>query len=78
VDVCISKKTVVSVGKNAEKLESLYIAGSDAKWFSRFWKSFLFLKKLSIELKYSPVISLLDLPKDFKQVHTKNYTRIFM
>ena len=50
---------MTSVGKNAEKLESLCIAAG-SKMVQQLWKTVLrFLKKLNIELSYDPAIPLL-------------------
>lgn len=50
---------MTSVGKDAEKLESLGIAAGN-KMVQLLWKTVLpFLKKLNIDLSYDPAIPLL-------------------
>lgn len=49
----ILKKTISSVDKNVEKLESLYVADEHIKWYKLCWKTvWQFLKILNIELPY--------------------------
>ena len=50
-----------SVGENAEKSESLYMADGIVKWYSPYGKVWQFLKKLNTELLCGPRISLLSI-----------------
>ena len=45
-NMALSKKTIINVGKDVEKLEPSYTAGTYLKWSSYFGKVWMFLKKL--------------------------------
>lgn len=57
--MAIAKKTVTSIGKNAEKLELSYPIGGNGKWCICFGKTvWKFLNMLNMELPYDPAIPL--------------------
>ena len=57
---------------DAEKGESSYILGQNANWGSQFGKLWRFLKKLKIELPYTPAIARLSIyPKGYKYSDSK-------
>ena len=64
----ISKKNIQNKCQDVEKLEPLYIAGGYVKQYSRFGKQIQhFLKQLSINLPFDPVIPLPGIfPRELK------------
>ena len=55
-----NEQKITSVGKDAEKLETLHIPGGNAKWYSHCGKLCgNSSKKSSLELPYDPAILLL-------------------
>ena len=58
----LSKIGKISVIKDMEKLELLYIAGGNVKWFNHYEKTvWQFLKKLNTELSHDPEIPFLGI-----------------
>ena len=70
----LSKIGKISVIKDMEKLELLYIAGGNVKWFNHYEKTvWQFLKKLNTELSHDPEIPFLGIyPKDLKTATQTN------
>lgn len=72
--------TITSVGEDAEKLELLYIAGGNIKWYNYFGKDWQFLEKWNLYLSYDLVIPFIGIypRKMIAYVHKKTCTWIFI